>query len=534
MIRTGNADSGLTRLRQTLADSLEFEQKQVALLALNSIGKAQLNAGEFKTAKKAFEKAVSLTENSLAPLTGEEFRIAFLDGKLEPFEQLAAISLSENKTAQALAYIESAKSRSLLEAVQSGSTAADRLGDFSAEASTAASVLREELNWFYSRLRTTTSAEAEKIKAEIKRRERKFSDLLRRRQSLANTDSAERRGQPASFDIDGLCKTLGPDRALIEYVKLDGKLSAFVITSERIDFVADLATEKAVIDELEQLRFQFGTLRFGRQALSAFASQLKQRADSALARLHEMLVGPVEPFIGGKDLVIVPSGIVHYVPFSALKNSFGYLTQTCNISTAPSASIWQALVSRPLPRPKNPLLIAFADQAAPEVENEVKAIAKIMPSARTFSGRDATFANFRENAGRHDLIHIACHGHFRADNPLYSSLQLADGHINVRDISSRRLKAGVVVLSACETGLSKLFPGEEIIGLARGFLSAGVRSLVLSLWTVDDAATRRFMTEFYSYLQRGESVEASLRQTQAKFIEEGEHPYYWSPFFSIG
>lgn len=530
MARTGKVERGVADLRQTLADALRFEQSQVALLALNSIGRAQSETGNLRAAEKAFRQAVALTESSRAPLPGEEFRIAFLEGKLEPFEQLAKIALAENRVEDALGFVESARSRSLLETMGDGPATAKLSNGYSSEASR----LREELNWFYSKSGDAAAENPVKLQSEIKRLERRLSDLLRREQSLGKTASAKRRVQRSVFDIERVRKALGSDKALIEYVKLDGKLSAFVLTSKGAHFAAGLSTENAVTEELEQLRFQFGTFRYGRDAVSGFAEQLKQRADSALARLYEMLVSPLEPIIGDHDLVIVPSGVVHYVPFSALRNSSGYLIQTRNVSAAPSASIWEALTLRPASRMKKPMLMAFADDAAPEVENEAKAIAGILPRACVFAGNNATFSNFRENAAGHDLIHLACHGKFRADSPLYSNLQLADGLINVRDISSQKLNVGLVVLSACETGLNKLFPGEEIIGLARGFISAGVKSLVLSLWTVNDEATKRFMVEFYASLQRGNSVEASLRQTQTGFIEKGEHPYYWSPFFSIG
>ncbi|MBA2735603.1 MAG: CHAT domain-containing protein, partial [Pyrinomonadaceae bacterium] len=133
-----------------------------------------------------------------------------------------------------------------------------------------------------------------------------------------------------------------------------------------------------------------------------------------------------------------------------------------------------------------------------------------------------------------DVLHLACHGQFRAENPLFSSLHLADGWITVRDICSQKLQADLVTLSACETGLNKIFAGDEILGLARGFLSAGANSLVLSLWTVSDEATTELMKDFYENLQRGASVSASLRLAQVNFIKRNSHPYFWSPFALIG
>jgi CHAT domain-containing protein len=106
--------------------------------------------------------------------------------------------------------------------------------------------------------------------------------------------------------------------------------------------------------------------------------------------------------------------------------------------------------------------------------------------------------------------------------------------VTVRDICAQKLAARLVTLSACETGLNKIYAGDEILGLARGFLSAGADSLILSLWTVNDEATARLMKDFYTNLQRGRSVAASLRTAQINFIKNDSHPYFWSPFTVIG
>jgi CHAT domain-containing protein len=102
------------------------------------------------------------------------------------------------------------------------------------------------------------------------------------------------------------------------------------------------------------------------------------------------------------------------------------------------------------------------------------------------------------------------------------------------DICSQSLRASLVTLSSCETGLSEIAEGEEVIGLSRGFLTAGAASIVLSLWTVNDSATADLMKDLYRRLQRGETVPASLRAAQRNLIEKGQHPFYWSPFMAIG
>jgi CHAT domain-containing protein len=164
---------------------------------------------------------------------------------------------------------------------------------------------------------------------------------------------------------------------------------------------------------------------------------------------------------------------------------------------------------------------------------EVNEIAGMFPTSDVLTGDDATFEAFRLHAKGRDLVHLACHGTFRPDNPTFSSLHLADGRVTVRDLLKQRLDAGLVTLSACETGLSSVYAGNEVLGLVRGFLSAGAGSLVASLWNINDSLTAILMTELYTHLQRGDGVAASLRKAQLKLVAQGEHPYYWAAFFAI-
>jgi CHAT domain-containing protein len=106
--------------------------------------------------------------------------------------------------------------------------------------------------------------------------------------------------------------------------------------------------------------------------------------------------------------------------------------------------------------------------------------------------------------------------------------------VTAADTMDMRLRAELVTLSACETGVSKVYPGEEGVGLARGFLGGGASNVMLSLWAVNDSAAAELMVEFYNELQRGLSPAASLRKAQQSFIDRGDHPYLWAPFVLIG
>ncbi len=526
-------------LTETLSEALKNEQSNLAQFCLNSLGNLALQTKDNGNAKKYFGKAVKMIEMLRAPLPAEEFRMAFLADKLAPFESLAKIYISENNLEKAFLFTEKARARTLMESL-SVTAAKPHLGAKLSKSEQKLQDVREELNWFYSRLNRDKSQESEKLQLqkEAKKREKQIAGLMRQIESTrVNTaeDNANFRILGNRNDLRILQKKLGKQTVLIEFVKLDDSLSAYVVREGNVDFATNLTNDNEVFALMEGLQFQFGALSYGTHNLVAFVEELKKRADLYLRKLYEKLIKPLEDFIGTRDLVIVPAGVTHYVPFHALRGEDEkYLIETREISYSPSAAIWRILKEKPVKTFNNALLIGFADEKIPLVNEEILALQNIFPDTTSFIGVKATFAAFAENAPYADLLHIACHGQFRPDSPLFSSLHLADGWITVRDICSQRLAASLVTLSACETGLSKIFAGDEILGIARGFLAAGASSLIVSLWNVNDEATGKLMATLYDRIQRGEAPTASIRNAQLEFIRRGEHPYLWAPFVLIG
>ena len=145
--------------------------------------------------------------------------------------------------------------------------------------------------------------------------------------------------------------------------------------------------------------------------------------------------------------------------------------------------------------------------------------------------REDKLREFGPSAGK---IHIAAHGIFRADNPMFSSLRLGDTWLNLFDIFNLQLGAELTTLSACETGMSAVSEGDELLGLARGFLYAGAPSLVVSLWTVNDRSTAQLMRRFYEGLRDGLTKCHALRLAILEVKTNFPHPYYWAPFILLG
>jgi len=160
-------------------------------------------------------------------------------------------------------------------------------------------------------------------------------------------------------------------------------------------------------------------------------------------------------------------------------------------------------------------------------------------------GDSTNEAFFKENAHNYGVIHLAMHGLLHPRLSMLSSLaftenndSLEDNFLQAYEISRLHLNAGLVVLSACETGYGKFEQGEGIISLARSFMYAGTPSLVVSLWSVNDYSTGVIMTSFYQKLSEGYAKDAALRQAKLDYLETAHgitaHPAFWSPFIQLG
>ncbi len=510
-----------------VAAAKRLQQPDAEQIALGLLAKTALKRGDGNDAISYFKRSISIVERLRAPLASEEFSMSFMAARLGPYDQLARVYLGEDRIADAFRTIESGRSRALVDTLNSEARVQVGSGKMADELAR----IREELNSYYKRLDRAEADEIADLNDAVRERETSVAKLTREIASVSSRSVG--RSSAAKFSVKGLQALLGGDRTLIEFVEIEGVFSAFVVTGRRVQFVRDVASAADVAAALDDLHFQFGALRYGTADMERFLGQMRSRAEACLASLNELLMRPLEKLLIGDSLVIVPAGLLHYVPFHALYND-GYVAERFEVSYAPSASVWSKLQERPRRKIEDSLLVGFADERIPLVEGEIDAVRRIVPKAKALVGEKATFSAFSRNSPTRDLIHLACHGQFRAENPMFSSLHLADGWVTVRDICEQRIDAELVVLSACETGLNKVFAGDEILGLARGFLTAGAASLIVSLWTVNDAAASVLMRDLYGEMQRGLRPAASLRQAQLNSIARGEHPYLWSPFVLIG
>jgi CHAT domain-containing protein len=161
-------------------------------------------------------------------------------------------------------------------------------------------------------------------------------------------------------------------------------------------------------------------------------------------------------------------------------------------------------------------------------------VSEAFASAEVLAGDQATREAFVRASAGADVIHVATHGLFREDDPQFSALRLADGWMSLYDLYELRTRAALVCLSACQSGRSWVGGGDELIGLARGFLHAGASSLIVSLWPVQDASTADLMSDLHSRHQAGAVPAAALSESMLALRETHPHPYHWAPFVCIG
>ena len=326
---------------------------------------------------------------------------------------------------------------------------------------------------------------------------------------------------------------------VVEYFVARGAVYALVIRP--LDVAVRRLGEVAELQKLQRLlHFELAKQARAHRGGGERRRRLADRAvASYLERLHRALVQPIEDWISERRLVIIPHGTLHSVPFHALsEGGQGEAGQPLGerhlISYSPSAtSLWLCSRSRPLVD-DGFLVMGAPDERAVHIESEVETIRDAHASADVLLGAAATSDAFLERAPQYRYLHVAAHGTFRRDSPMFSFLQLAGTRLSLADVYQLRLGAELVTLSSCESGVGLVSGADELIGFSRGFLAAGARSVLVSLWPVDDESTAAFMSSFYGHLFDGTSPSEAVASASAELHEVWQSPYHWAPFALVG
>lgn len=489
-----------------------------------------------------YRQAIGHIERLQTAIGAEDYKIAFLEDKLQVYEGLIWLCLaSDHKERQyeAFATIEQAKSRTLLDALARAEQSSD---SSTPEAALLAEMkrLKRELNWYYNRLRdpqpdtiTLALQQADQLICAITKRERALHKLLHQWR-LPDLIAAPR--NPVwTVNVEQVQAVLPPETLLLEFFIAQEQIVVFGLTANTVWSYRLPVRASQIADYLAQLRFQMNKFSYGPAYRQRHTAVLQQSTQDTLYHLYQALLAPLQARVTAATLVIVPHGLLHYVPFHALYDGRRYLIETKTVSYAPSATVLYRVLQAETASGQNPpLILGLSDPAIPYAQMEAEAVAELFPEAIVRVGTAATAESLLTAADRPAFLHLSTHATFRADNPLFSALKLADGWLTVNEIYRLKACAPLVTLSACETGRTQVAVGDELVGLCRSFFAAGAQTLLISLWTVDDRATAWLMQCFYRELQAGKPPNQALREAQTAVMAEHPHPYYWAAFVLTG
>ena len=497
--------------------------------------------GDTRAARRSYQRAHARLEQLRAHVQGDDLKIAFLKDKVEVYEALVSTCLartpSQDDVDSAFDYIEQAKSRSLADLMAFRATALTPRGGQDVRDDVAR--LRHELNWYSRRIAAEELQRGRQAGSRVDAWRRRVRALETR---LLRTINAIRRNDEEFANLQGggvgalaeLREALPEGTTLLEYYQARGQLYAAVLDRTRLDIVP-LAPALRVRRLLRLLQFQLSKFRLGPGYTETFADPMRAATEAHLASLHDELIAPVRHLLTGRHLVVVPHDVLHYVPFHALPGAGGrYLIDDFTISYAPSASVYRLCrLKTPVAHDRS-LVMGVPDAATPLIPEEITAVAATVPGSDVLLGSAATHDALRRLGPTSRFIHMATHGVFRADNPMFSAIMLGDGPLNLFDLYHLDLSAELVTLSGCSTGMNAVIGGDELVGLVRGLLYSGARSVMLTLWDAHDGSTTRFMKAFYTQLHAQPGLSAAVRHAMQEVRREFPHPFYWAPFILVG
>jgi CHAT domain-containing protein len=492
-------------------------------------------------ARQEYRLATDQIETIRAILRPEDLRSAFMENRLGAYETLVNLYLHQPQNIEeAFACVERSKSRSLLDLVSQKVLTKEYSQTEQARLMKRIERLREELNWFYSRLHNVSGGvslqrspalDFDSVRQEVVERENEMARFLRKYRPKLFEGTVWQANLLAE-----LKSALEPDQTLIDYYIVNGQIAAFVISQDRISAYYPLCQVAQVSNLQEKLSYQANKFNLGSSYVQRHEANLLQIVNQYLHELYQLLIAPLADNIQGEKLIIVPHGSLHSLPFHAFFDGSEYLIDNYEVAYAPSAAIFLEFSRHPERPTRKLLAVGVPDENLSEVVTEINQITRHFRAKKVLLAEEATQTALEAGLAWCDVLHLASHGVFRQDNPLFSLLKTADGWLSVYDVMNWQFNPALVTLSACQTGLSQPLRGDELLGLARGFFSAGAHALLVSLWSVSDKATARLMNYFYEALASSNGKASALRQAMLRLKEEAgyTHPYYWAAFQAIG
>ncbi len=492
------------------AGDLRFEEA-----TLNNIGYALFQTNKLVEAEKTLREGVKISESLRSGLTDAD-KVSLFDTQVNPYRFLQQVLVAQKKTDAALEAAEQGRARAFVE------------------------------------LLATKLSSRPTIQATL------APPTTRQIQQIAKQQSATLVEYSVTYDA---FKVQGKEEwreseLYIWVVKPTGE-----VTFRQADLKPLWHKENTSLYDLVAMTRDSIGVR-GRGAITVLPRSDAPQARTRLQRLHELLIKPITdllPTDPNARVIFVPQGELFLVPFPALQDKSGqYLVEQHTILTAPSIQVLeltrqqQAKVKRAALKEAivlgNPTMPSVSPEIGeppqqlrplPGAEQEAKAIAPLLQT-QAILGNKATETTIKKQMSQVGMIHLATHGLLDDSKGLGvpGAIALApsgqdDGLLTASEILDMKLNAELVVLSACDTGRGRI-TGDGVIGLSRSLISAGVPSVIASLWSVPDAPTASLMTQFYQNLQQNPDKAQALRQAMLTTMKQHPEPKNWAAFTLIG
>lgn len=596
-------NNNLEAMKYTIAGlkiTASLDNRYGLLWGFYHAGIAHMNRGDNDMALSYLKHSISTLESVRKRIQEEKYRIFYFGNNDIIYERIILLLSYLNLKKQhndfakeAFIYTEKSKARALLEMLAEAKFGL-RMG-LSKKDIEYENFLYRNIEKLRNSRRNATKEDVIKVYRKLRTAEEKLEEF---KIEISRTNPLYASVQyPQPITIEEVQNRILKDKkeALLEYYIGNENSFIFVITKKEIRLLSLGKNNSEFAKDIEKLRRPFRRIEESIVELNKFDLTIAQN-------LYQELIAPAVPYLKGiKNIVVVPHGCLHYLPFEILVSQIDekdivekgllpeygtprYLIEDYSISYAPSASVLDPkLYIRETDNPKKGDILAIANpdfrevesgkpdetitnliltksmreriQSLPYSEMEVGAIKKFFRNPFIYKNKHATEENFIEQSPYYPIIHLSTHGFLNETSPIYSSLVFAYNEaikdvdlLHAYEVFNLDLNCDLVTLSACETTLEQKIEyvgGEGVVGLSRAFLYAGAKSLVVSLWKVEDESTSILMSEFYRNLkEKGLSKIEALRQAKLVLMKKEKkigkrflsysHPFFWAPFILIG
>jgi len=547
-----NYQAVLASLKQQSSSTLRYR-------ASYGLGKLAEARGSIDDALDWYDQAIQTIADTLLMLGENELRGGYLYDKLAIFQSAITLNLAQGNYDKVLHLIELARvgSWQLSTDDDTDNPQATELSELTPQQLEAEiDDLRRQWRWYYQKLYggSSSSLDPEATRGDIinyreQRYEQKIAELeaqikqaLRVKRLYDSQTQFDHR--LSDLTLENLRQQLKATQCMLIYYVLDSQVIVLLLTPENTVSLTLMASRSNIFDDLKRLHF---TLR-----------RSYPNTDKLLHDLWGKLFKPLLPHIQAyNELIIIPHDQLYHLPFHALYDGEQYLLQRYQIHYMPLAS-WVLQEDREGWKPleleqPTALIMAYSDRESqnsiPGTLAEARAIEQIWQNSmergrpsvlepKLYLEEEAVSAHLNRYAHEGHLFHLATHGKLDTENPLFSTLLLADGPLSLADVEMLRFKAKpLIVLSACETGINNINKyNAGVQSISQAFLHAGASMVLVSLWRVADQATALLMQSFHYHLANNLSPAQALYQAQSELLEcpQYSHPVYWAGWTLVG